>query len=169
MYRNIFVLTQQGMVRLSRLASFRLAFSLAMLIALSLNGFSQDLDGTTIGTIDMRGQNPVSASVAAIKNSRNDVVVVLIKGGSEELIDKAKDNLKALVHRGYDRIGIILCDFKPGETLPVIGILADGTVWSAIKGAEPDARTMKDLYDSVSEVYENSVLPNLENIQGQKN
>ena len=140
-----------------------------MLSALAHTGFAQNSDEINIRTIDMRGGNPVSASVAAIKNSRNHVVVVLMKGASEELINKTKDNLKALVHRGYDRIGIILCDFMPGETLPVIGIVSDGTVWAAIRGARPDARTMRDLYDSVSEVYQDTVLPILENNQSRKN
>ena len=122
-----------------------------------------------IRTIDMRGQNPVSASVVAIKNSRNHVVVVLIRGGSQELIDETKGQLKALVHRGYDRLGVVLCDLKPGEIGPVLGIVSDGTAYAAIKGAEPDSKTMWQLYSLVRDAYQNNVLPHLEHGQNEKN
>ena len=148
---------------------FKLVLPFILLSTLPQNGFTQNSDGINIRTVDMRGDNPVLASVAAIKNSRNHVVVVLMKGASEELIEKTKDNLKALVHKGYNRIGIILCDFKPGETLPVIGIASDGTIYAAIKGAKSNSKTMKDVYNAVSEAYQKNILPILENSPGQKN
>ncbi|MCB0518522.1 MAG: hypothetical protein H6577_10090 [Lewinellaceae bacterium] len=130
-----------------------------MVLSLTQNSLAQTVDSIEIRTIDMRGQNPVSASLVAIKNSRNDVVVVQIRGGSQELIEQTEGQLKALVSKGYDRLGVILCDLTPGEIAPVIGIVADGTVFAAIKGAQVNAQTKLDTYRLVNEAYRETVLP----------
>ncbi len=140
-----------------------------ILLALPHNSFAQSLDEITIRTVDMRGDNPVLASVAAIKNSRNHVVVVLIRGGNEELIDKTKGQLKAIVHRGFDRLGVILCDLKPGEIGPVIGIVSDGTAYAVIKRARPDTVTMWEVYNLVRDAYQDNILPKLNAGQNKKN
>ena len=69
----------------------------------------------TIRTIDMRGQKSIKATYVAIKASEKDVVVVLIRGGNVELIEKTKAQLRALTHNGYNRVGVVLSDLKPAK------------------------------------------------------
>ncbi|MEZ4993536.1 MAG: hypothetical protein R2824_24145 [Saprospiraceae bacterium] len=74
----------------------------------------------------------------SIKASRNDVVIALIRGGSDELIDKAEAQLRALVLNGFDRLGIILCDLNSEDKGPVIGIFSNGAAYTASKDAKAD-------------------------------
>jgi len=76
----------------------------------------------TIPVIDMRGYDPDKALMAAIKNSRNDVVVVLVRGADEELFTKTKAQMNALVHQGHTRVGIVRCNIKEGEVGAVLCI-----------------------------------------------
>lgn len=157
--------------KMQRLPSI-LTYAFISLILLCICSVISAQSGDTtviIRTIDMRGQDPLMASAKSIVESRKHVVVVLVKGASEELINETKDNLKALVLRGYDRIGMILCGFRPDETLPVIGIVSDGTMYATIKGAKPDARTMLDMYSFVEGAYQANILPLLGNSERQKN
>lgn len=154
----------------SRLAScLKFVLMLIVLMFLANGSFAQNQDEIDIRTIDMRGQNPVSASLVAIKNSRNDVIVVQIRGGDQKLIEQTKGQLRALVQKGYDRLGIVLCDLKPGEIGAVIGIVADGTVFAAIKSAQVNAQTKLDTYRLVDEAYKEIVLPKLVESQRKKN
>lgn len=114
-----------------------------------------------IRIIDLRGQNPLSATTAAIIASRNDVVVVLIRGGDQDLIDKTTGQLKALVHNGYNRIGVMLCDLKPGEKMPVIGIISEGTIYAVVKNAKPDIATSWKVYNLVRDAYQDNILPKM--------
>ncbi len=112
-----------------------------------------------IPTLDMRGQPPIDATYAAIKSSEKDIVVVLIRGGSQELINNVTAKMKALYHMGYTRIGIILCDLDPGEVAPVLGIVADKAPYAVIKKAKNDTTTGWKIYNLVQDAYKEFILP----------
>lgn len=112
-----------------------------------------------IPTLDMRGRPPIDASYAAIKSSEKNIVVLLIRGGSQELIDNVTGKMKALYHRGYTRIGIILCDLDPDEVGPVLGVVVDNMPYAVIKKAKPDTITCWKIYNLVRDAYEEFILP----------
>lgn len=147
--------------------------TLIVLIALSFQTIfaqaSSDTAMVKIPTIDMRGQDPLMASAKSIVESRKDVVVVLIRGGSNELIKETKNQLKALVHRGYNRLGIILCDINPGEAGAVVGVVSNGTSYAAVKDAKPTTLILWQIYSLVRDAYQEHILPKIKNSQSQKN
>lgn len=133
--------------------------------------YSTNMQGQTnqpipIQTVDMRGEKPTRASIAAIKNSRKGVVVVLLRGANQELIDLTTGQLRALTHNGYNRVGLVLSDLKPKETLSVVGIVSDGTAYAAIKDAKPDKVIGWKIYNLVKDAYEQDIWPKMGKAKG---
>ena len=112
---------------------------------------------------DFRGQDPGNAIYAALDASEEDVIVVLIRGGSQKLIDKTESNMKALVRSGYGRIGLILADNFPNEKNEVVGIFSGGHVYAVIEDARSSAYDDWAVYNLVKDAYEEDITPKLKN------
>lgn len=139
---------------------YLLGFTLFLFSIPSVHAQTVDTTGI-IKTVDYRGHKPLSASIASIKASRNDLVVVLIRGGDQELIDNTKGQLKALVHNGYNRIGVILSDLNPDEQEPVLAVVSDGTIYASIKRSKADTITMWKIYNLVRDAYQDNIWPKM--------
>lgn len=118
---------------------------------------------------DFRGQRPQGAIVAAVSASRQDVVVVVVEGGDENLIAETEGNLKGLVRNGFTRLGLILCDQLPENTSPAVIIYSGGFTYAIVHDAKADAKTSSDVYKLVRDAYEADILPKLKPKEGQAN
>ena len=138
-----------------------LIFIITGLIPWSL--YSQkDVSTVEIPTLDMRDRSSTDATYIAIQESGNDVIVVLIRGGSEQLTTQTTGKMKALYHKGFTRIGIVLSDLNPGETSPVLGVIADKAPYAIIKKAKPDDITAWKIFNLVQDAYQEFVCPKVE-------
>lgn len=97
--------------------------------------------------------------LAAISSTREGTVTVLIRGGDQALFEQIESTLNALVRSGYTRIGLIYGDLKEGEKAPVVGIMADGTIYATIKDAKANTEIKWKAYNLVKDAYEEFVLP----------
>ena len=129
--------------------------------ASSTNGQPPAAETVQVQVADFRGERPQSAVVAALAASRQDVVVVLVHGGSPEFIAEVEGNIKALVRNGYDRTAMILSGLPPGEKSPSIAIFSGGQTYAVIKDANVGAQTGADFYKLVRDAYEEDIMPKI--------
>jgi hypothetical protein len=123
-----------------------------------LNAQSQD-KVAEVTTVDFRGRSLDEAIMACVKITNNDYVAVLIKGQDQKLINHVTGEMKALIHRGYNRVGIVLGDSEPDEKGSVVGVFASGTIYAVIKEADEDLLLDWKIYNLVRDAYEEFVLP----------
>ena len=109
----------------------------------------------------MREFDPNEAIWESVQNTKQNAVVVLIRGGNEALLQAVKSKLQALVHQGINRVGIIRSTTRQESSTPSIGIFADGTIYATIKDVESDTQSMWSLYNLVRDAYEEYVVPKL--------
>lgn len=138
----------------------------------SINMATPDLSAQVTDTTiqvkvaDFRGKGTSPAIFAALGASEEGVVVVLINGGGDMLVEKAKGNMEALVRAGYGRIGMILADQLPDEKGPRIGIFSGGHVYADIEAPKADAYNDWAIYNLVRDAYEEDVKPKLDKPNG---
>lgn len=114
----------------------------------------------TVQKFDMTGKSPIAAIRASLSASSKDVVVVMICGSDQGLIDETEGTMKALIHGGYERIGLIFCDTCPDdETPPIITIYSKGWLYATIRDQKNDAHTHSDIYKLVRDAYKEDMLP----------
>ncbi len=146
-----------------KLVVFRVTFNILFLcfIAFCPAGklSAQVIDSSTlVRKIDFRGKRPQSAVVAALSASREKVVVVLVRGGSDKLISGAEGQMKALIHGGYNRIGMVISDNPPDEMNPAISVFSSGQVYAVVEDVKDDARTGWALFNLVKDAYEEDII-----------
>ena len=110
---------------------------------------------------DFRGQDSGNAIIAGLSASEEDVIVVLIRGGSDKLINKIEDNMKTIIRNGYVRIGLILSDLFPDEKDASVAVFSDGSTYAVINKAEEDTYNDWALYNLVRDAYEENIKPKL--------
>lgn len=119
---------------------------------------AQSLDAPdVVKTIDLRGQDPWSAMHKSVKDSNEDVIVILIQGDDEILIKEIEGTLKALIHAKYNRIGLVLSDRISPESNDAIYIFAKGTLYAKIEEPASNTRTEWKVYNLVKEAYEDHI------------
>lgn len=135
--------------------------ALFLVLAFSAAGQTDPNAPIQIQKADFRGQRPQAALMAAVSASSQDVIVIVVEGGSEALIADTEGNLKGLVRDGYTRLGLILCDNLPGDTSPVVVIVSIGLAYAIVKDAKADAKTSADVYKLVRDAYQEDIFPKL--------
>jgi hypothetical protein len=124
--------------------------------------YGQTVDSTdVVRTIDLTGKHPRSAMLSAVSASREDVIVVLIRGGDQDLVDKTKGQLKALVYNGYERIGLVISDKMQFELAPAVYIFSDGTIYAKIYNAKTESLLGWKIYNLVRDAYQDNILPKM--------
>lgn len=108
---------------------------------------------------DLRQEPAASAVAAGLSASRKGVVVVLVRGGDQQLIDEVDGNMKALILNGFERIGLILGSSFSNENNPVISIFSQGQVYAVIEDAKADTGTKLALFKLVRDAYREHIVP----------
>lgn len=133
-----------------------------LMIALRVNGQTDTQTASIqIQKADFRGKRPQSAVVAALSASRQDVVVVLVRGGSQELITETEGHMKVLIWNGCERIAMITSDLLPDESSAVISIFSNGQTYAVMQDAATSLQTGSDFYKLVRDAYEEDIRPKI--------
>ncbi|MEM8527629.1 MAG: hypothetical protein AAGG68_23510 [Bacteroidota bacterium] len=115
-----------------------------------------------IKKIDFRGQRAQKAFVAAHSASKKDVVVVMLRGADQDLIEQTEQNMKGLIQSGYERIGLVISDLLPEDKSPTIAIMSQGYTYASIKEATISAKTNLHFYQLMRDVYKEDILSKLD-------
>ncbi|MCB0633835.1 MAG: hypothetical protein KDD15_29090 [Lewinella sp.] len=116
-------------------------------------------ENVTVQIADFRGKGFDTAGKAAFQASEKDVIVVLVCGAGQDVIDETEAALKGLIHDGYKRVAMILADDHPTpEYNPFVGLIAGGDNPSYMTAVYVHARYAVDLYQSVKSAYEEFIL-----------
>jgi hypothetical protein len=126
---------------------------------------AQNLDTTNIiTTVDFRGISLDEAILATAKITENNYVVIFIKGGDNVFHKEIEGHLKALIHNGYQRLGLVLADLESNEQHAVIAVFSDGTLYAVVKQAKADLETGWNIYNLVRDAYQEHILPKMNKI-----
>lgn len=112
----------------------------------------------TVQKLDTRGEGPASGEFASLSASDKGVVVVLVRSNDDKLISTAEDTLKGLIRDGYERVGLIIGDKKPGEA-DEFWVFSKGLRKSRIVNIQDSYDTRVTLYNAVAEKYNKDVKP----------
>lgn len=112
----------------------------------------------TVQKLDTRGEGPASGEFASLSASDKGVVVVLVRSDSDKLIKTAEDTLKGLIRDGYERVGLIIGDKKPGEA-DEFWLFSRGLRKGRIPNPKADYKTQLVLHKAVAEEYNKDVKP----------
>lgn len=132
-------------------------------------GNSPSDNAPVVQKYDLRQEPAASAVVAGLSASRNGVVVVLVRGGDQQLINEVENNMKALMLNGFERIGLILGSSFSNESKPVISIFSQGQVYAVIEDAKADTDTKLAVFKLVRDSYTENVIPLLGKAKGDNN
>ncbi|MEO1263236.1 MAG: hypothetical protein AAFZ15_30780 [Bacteroidota bacterium] len=120
---------------------------------------SQEIDTThQIRKVDFRGKGPDKAVVAALSASKEDVIVIVVRGGSTDLVENTENDIRTLINNGYDRIGLIHSDPFPDDQKGVIGIFSQGSTYAVLEDDGPDTFYDWAFYNLVIRAYEDDIL-----------
>ncbi|MEC9356781.1 MAG: hypothetical protein VX836_02795 [Pseudomonadota bacterium] len=72
-------------------------------------------NGKVLQILDTRGEGEDSGILAGSSASKPGVIVLLVRGDDQAIIDCAKQAMLALLQMGYERIGLILTDENPSD------------------------------------------------------
>lgn len=111
--------------------------------------------------IDFRGQRAQKAFVAAHSASKKEIIVIMVRGGSQALVEQTEKNIKGLIQSGYSRIGLVVSDRLPEDESPTIAILSKGFTYAAIENAHVSAKINLHFYQLVRDVYKEDILSQL--------
>lgn len=143
----------------------QLACLLFFMVIVQISGQAQSAakapsDGIpVVQKYDLRQEPAASAVVAGLSASRNGVVVVLLRGGDQQLIDDVESNMKGLILNGFERIGLILGSSFSNESNPVISIYSQGKVYAVIEDARTDTDTKLAVFKLVRDAYKEHLTP----------
>lgn len=143
-----------------QLACVLLIINIALIRGQAQSAANPPSDGTpVVQKYDLRQEPAAPAVVAGLSASRNGVVVVLVRGGDQQLINEVESNMKALILNGFERIGLILGSSFSNESKPVISIFSQGQVYAVIEDAKADTDTKLALFKLVRDAYKEHITP----------
>ena len=138
---------------------FKIALSAVVVFNVMAVSVAQT-DSILVQVADFRGQGYEVAGKAAFQASSNDVIVVLVCGAGQAVIDETKAALKGLINDGFTRVGMILSDEIEGAAgkHPIVAIIAGFDNPSYMEGVSVHAKYRVQLYQAVESAYQEYIL-----------
>lgn len=118
-------------------------------------------DNVRVQIADFRGKGYEIAGRASFQASLNDVVVVLVCGAGQDLIDATEVEIKLLIHEGFTRVAMVLSDKVTGseEKHPIVAIIVNNENPSHMTGVSVHSEYRRDLRQSIQKAYKDYILP----------
>ncbi|WP_367389066.1 hypothetical protein [Lewinella sp. LCG006] len=138
---------------------FLLVFTtIAILVVRPLQGITQEIDmAIVVRQIDLRNETAETAVVSALQASKKQVIVIMVKDGTQELIDQTHNELRALMYNGFERVVLVLANGFTDDTGTTIAIYAGGHTYALMKDVIAGAKTSSDFYMLVRDAYKEFV------------
>lgn len=132
------------------------------LLPQSVHAQTTESTAIQVKTTDFRGQRAQRAFVAAHAASKKDVVVVMVRGADEEVIDRVKQTMKGLIQNGYERIGLVISDLLPDDEQPTLEIMSKGLAYAVMEELNINATFDLHFYQLMRDAYQEDILSQLD-------
>lgn len=107
---------------------------------------------------DYREYSPATATKAAILNSQNGYIVVLVWGCDQKVIDVVEGSIKDLMWTGRTKIGMVISNMTERKTdEPQIAIMSKGDFATRIFNPSGTSKTEHEVNKAIREAYDRDI------------